>query len=253
MKTNRNPKLEISGQRAAAPRYALRKGLGAWELTFEGEHAVLKHEQGIYYVAYLLYNPPNQPIHGLALMLNVRSIYGKIHTVPQTIQQRSLGLDAAEAARNLRRKQHELEAILDDEDQIAPVRSEAFRELQHIYDYQEQNPPRIKTAAQKAPRAVRIAIHRFHQHLATDNDSQGGPNGPLRHFASHLEKYLLIPSARYSTSASHLSRAGIAGCFTYRPHRSRTTTPPLPAHDRLRPNTPPGTPPGKSPTIPSPD
>ena len=218
MNTDRNPKSPISRPRAAAaPRYALRKGLGAWELTFEGEHAILKHEQGIYYVAYLLYNPPNQAIHGLALMLRVRSIYGQPHTIPETIQQRSLGLDAAEAAWNLRRKQHELEAILDDEDQIAPVRAEAFRELEQIYDYQEENPPRVKTAAQKAPRAVRIAIHRFHQHLTAAHDPQGGPNGPLRQFASHLQKYLLIPSARYSTPGSHLARAAIAGCFTYEP------------------------------------
>jgi len=29
--------------------------------------------------------------------------------------------------------------------------------------------------------------------------------------------YLIIPSARYSTSGSHLARAAIAGCFTYEP------------------------------------
>src|SRR6267142_4672979 len=36
------------------PRYALRKGLGVWKLTFDGKEAELRHARGIFYVAYLL-------------------------------------------------------------------------------------------------------------------------------------------------------------------------------------------------------
>src|SRR5882672_12830783 len=50
-------------------RYCLRKGQGYWQLTFAGQDAVLKHEQGLAYVAYLLLNPPDEPIHALALAL----------------------------------------------------------------------------------------------------------------------------------------------------------------------------------------
>ena len=200
-----------------ADRYAIRNNLGVWELTFEGERALLKHEQGIYYVAYLLVNPTREPIHGLALLLKVREIYRQPRTVAETLQQRSLRFDEAEVVWGLRRKQHELEAILEDEDQIEPVKTEAFNELQQIKDYQEQNPPRIRTAAQKAPRAVRAAIHRLHQRLATALDAQGRPHALLRRFSAHLEKYLLIPSARYSTPGAHFARAAVAGCFTYEP------------------------------------
>jgi hypothetical protein len=35
-------------------RYALRRGLGFWELTFEGRQAIFKHELGALYVACLL-------------------------------------------------------------------------------------------------------------------------------------------------------------------------------------------------------
>src|SRR5438105_9449815 len=109
---------EIRGQQipTLAPRFALRKDLGFWQLTFKGRQAVFKHEQGAFYVAYLLLQPPQEPIHGLALAIKVRSIYDKSFAVPDIIQQRSLRLDEAEAVWNLRRKQHELEAILEDED-----------------------------------------------------------------------------------------------------------------------------------------
>src|SRR2546430_1992075 len=54
-------------------RYSLRQGLGLWQLTFEGRPALLKHEKGIYYVAYLLLPPPPHPIHGLNLAFRVQT------------------------------------------------------------------------------------------------------------------------------------------------------------------------------------
>src|SRR5882724_521603 len=70
-----------------APRYALHRDLGFWRLTFEGRHAVLKHELGLAYVAYLLTNPPAEPIHGLRLALEVRALYGKGADAADLIQQ----------------------------------------------------------------------------------------------------------------------------------------------------------------------
>ena len=49
------------------PRYALTKHIAFWHLTFNGQKACFDHEQGAYYVAYLLLNPPSEPIHGMAL------------------------------------------------------------------------------------------------------------------------------------------------------------------------------------------
>ena len=49
--------------------YALRRGLGFWELTFEGRQAIFKHEQGALYVACLLLDPPPEPMHAVALAL----------------------------------------------------------------------------------------------------------------------------------------------------------------------------------------
>src|SRR5947209_1255502 len=58
------------------PRYALRRGLGTWELTFKGQRAVLKHEKGINYVAYLLTHPSKEPLHALDLASRINSIDG---------------------------------------------------------------------------------------------------------------------------------------------------------------------------------
>ena len=89
-------------------RYALRRGLGFWELIFESRRAVFKHEQGTLYVACLLLDPPSEPIHAMALALKARKINGQAPGEAELIQERNLGLDDAEAVRNLRRKQRAL-------------------------------------------------------------------------------------------------------------------------------------------------
>ena len=53
-------------------RYALRRGVDYWALVFEGQETVFKHELGALYVAYLLLNPPREPIHAVALALKAR-------------------------------------------------------------------------------------------------------------------------------------------------------------------------------------
>src|ERR1043166_497323 len=58
-----------------APRYAIRKGLGVWKLIFDGQETELGHERGIFYVAHLLTNPPQHPIHALALIAKIPELY----------------------------------------------------------------------------------------------------------------------------------------------------------------------------------
>ncbi|HWW02606.1 MAG TPA: hypothetical protein VNZ64_23105 [Candidatus Acidoferrum sp.] len=192
MKKSRSQQSEKSRQVTAAPRYALRKGLRAWELTFKGKRAVLKHEQGIHYVAYLLAHPPAEPIHALDLATRLAEPDSKASGIteiadPATgralplerharLQERGLGLDAAETMRRVLRSQNELEAILEDPLTIEPVREEVQRELIGLYRYEEANTARTRDSAQRCVRAVRMAIRRFHQHLATAVDAQGRPD-----------------------------------------------------------------------------
>jgi hypothetical protein len=108
------------------PQYGLFRAPGFWELTFERRNAVLKHEQGALYVVRLLLHPPPEPIHALAL--EARSIDGQHGGADEIIQQRSLGLDDAETILRLRRQQRALAAMLEDEQEIEPVKAEARRE-----------------------------------------------------------------------------------------------------------------------------
>src|ERR1035441_1827919 len=89
--------------------YALCRGRGFWEVTFEGREAIFRHEQGALYVAWLLLHPPRKPIHALALALEARVFSGQTPGAADVIQQRYLGLDEAEAVRNMRRRERELE------------------------------------------------------------------------------------------------------------------------------------------------
>jgi hypothetical protein len=61
-----------------------------------------------------------------------------------------------------------------------------------------------------------MAIKRFHDRLRAAVDRDGRPHPVLQSFGVHLEKYLLLPSARYSGVRSR-ARTGLCGRFTYEP------------------------------------
>jgi hypothetical protein len=214
------------------PRYMIRKGLGFWRLIFDGQEAILKHERGVYFVAWLLTHPPEHPIHAIDLIAKIPEIYreqlglptlvdpttGKSVTLESgaRIQERSLALDDAHAMRALFHKEKELENILDS-DASEPVKNEALRELEQIAEFQKHHAGRSKDGAQRAVRSVRMAITRLHENLIEALDHEGHPHPVLRPFAHHLHKHILTPSARHSLTTSRGSRGALAGSFTYEP------------------------------------
>ena len=195
----------------------MRRGLGFWELTFEGRRAVFKHEQGALYVACLLLDPPPEPIHALALALKARKENGQAPEEAELIQERNLGLDDAEAVRNLRRKQRALETVLDDELAIAAVKAEARREREEILEFLRKNSWRTRDNAGRCVRAVAVAIKRFHAHLAKAVDTEGRPHPVLQGFARHLREHLLTPSGRGGGHGGARARWTGGGCFIYVP------------------------------------
>ena len=199
-------------------------------------HAVFDHEQGAFYVAYLLLNPPEEPIHGIALEIKSLAYFKLFLNCPAVteivnpsagetmilacdaiFEQRNFALDDKYSIAPLRRKQLELEAILDNEHASEPVKAEVRRELAELYAWQKKSPSRIMDEAKKAVRAVREAIRHFHVNLEEALDPRGNPHPVLRPFAAHLKEYLLIPSNRYSNAGRGRTKTGVAGRFTYEP------------------------------------
>jgi hypothetical protein len=225
------PKLLSEGGATPKPRYVFRKGLGVWDLIFEGEPAAIKHERGAFYANWLLYHPDETPLHALDLMTKIPELYRQQLGIAELIdpatgksvalasharlQERSLALDDRESMRALFRKQRELENLLDSGEASEPVKAEALRDLEAIYDFQRRHGRRSRDSARRAAHAVRSAIARFHEHLRSALGNDGGPHPVLRPFAEHIEKHILIPSARYAGCGGLNARTGLAGCFTY--------------------------------------
>jgi hypothetical protein len=204
--------------RPSTPPYRLRRGLGFWQLTFMGQDAVLKHEQGLAYIAWLLLNPPEEPIHAVALALNARKMCGEPVDPAELIQQRSLGLDDAESLRFLRQHEEKLQAIIDDEDQIDPVKEEAISELKEIYEFQNKNSWSTRDNAQRCVRAVTMAIKRFHKNLAQATTLHRRPDLAVRAFADHIYHHIMVPSGRAGNHGGARRWLRIpGGCFTYDP------------------------------------
>ena len=115
---SKSPSRPSTPPRLHAPDYTIRKHIAFWSLTFNGQEACFDHEQGAYYVAYLLLNPPDEPIHGMALEIKSLAYFGLFSKAaceteiinPSTgetmilaadaiLQQRNFALDAASQAR----------------------------------------------------------------------------------------------------------------------------------------------------------
>jgi hypothetical protein len=197
--------------------FHLRQDLGFWVLSSGDDQAILKHEIGLSYVAYLM-DHPNEPIHGLALALKIRAQRnGQPADSAELIQERALALDDAEAARRLFLKQQELEGVIDDPMQIDPVKEEASRQLLEIYEYQNKNPWRTRDNAQRCVRAVTMSLKRLHRRLAKASDAQGNPHPVFQPFAKHIFSHILIPSGRGAGHGGIRPHQSLAGSFIYQP------------------------------------
>jgi hypothetical protein len=194
--------------------YALRRGFGTWEVTFEGERDSFKEEQGAEYVVWLLMHPPLEPIHAADLALKARPALSGTPWA-EGIQQRSLGLDDAEALRRLQQQVRELEAVQQDHQASEREKAEARKQRADIREFLRKNPWRNRDGAQKCIRSVSMAIKRLCDNLAEAVDAEGKPHPVLQAFAEHLYQYLLTPSGRGGGQGGVRGLAG--GCFTYEP------------------------------------
>ena len=175
--------------------YVLRRGLGTWEVTFEGRRDSFREEQGAEYMIWLLLHPPPQPIHATALVLEAGHTDKYAPEGAEVFQQRNLGLDDAEAVRNLRRRARELEAVSEGQEARPGGKAEARGERRESLEFLRKNAWRSPDSAQKCARAVAKAIERLVRNLACGVDAEGKEHPVLQDFAWHLREHLLIPWA----------------------------------------------------------
>jgi len=117
------------------------------------------------------------------------------------------------------RRQRALERVLEDRQEIEPVKAEALRELEEVTEFLRTSPWLSHHGAERCARAVAAAIKRLHARLAEAVDAEGKPDEVLRAFALHLHEYLLVPSGRGGMYARAQVVSGFAGCFVYQPPR----------------------------------
>jgi hypothetical protein len=208
----------VNNAKSEIRHYALRRGLGTWEVTFEGRRDSFADQQGAEYVVWLLTHPPLEPIHAVNLALEVNQAPGDTPWGTGGFQQRSLGLDDAETVRRLRRQARAFGAVLENEMESEAAKAEARRQREEILEFLRTNPWRSRDCAQKCVRAISMAIRRLYDHLAEGVDAEGKSHPVLQDFAWHLFQYLLVPSGRGGEHGG--ARRGLVmskGCFTYEP------------------------------------
>jgi hypothetical protein len=107
--------------------------------------------------------------------------------------------------------------VLDEDEEIEPVKAEALRELVAIADFMRQHPWRSRDCVLKCAREVGLAIRCLHARLAVAVDAEGKPDAALRAFAQHLDEHLLIPSDGGGIPGRFRLGAALPGWFTYHP------------------------------------
>ncbi len=188
----------------------LRKEHRGWQLVFQGETRFLADEKGLHYTAYLLKNPPPDPIHASELAAKAMGdavIEG----------QRNLSADDKDTLAAMKKSRQEFQAVLDDDEATDVEKNEATSELAKIDAWAKKHARGTEASEQKQARAIRAAIRRLVDGLAQAEYDKGVPDDVLQAFGQHLERYLVKPSSVGNTSRKARVQSGMAGKFTYLP------------------------------------
>ena len=213
------------------PRYALHREGSLWRLTFEEGRAILKHEQGICYVAAMLSQPRERvkKLNLAARYSSPRSQGGGIeiydpatgrHEPPasmEPVHEAALAADDDQARRDYQTRARELKETIDDPTETERAKVAAREELEAIAAHLSKDNRTVRDPTKAAADAVRISIHRFRRNLVERDDTVSSPLLVRRGFARHLQRYLLVPSGRYSDPGARKARGEQTGCLLYDP------------------------------------
>jgi hypothetical protein len=214
------------------PRYALHREGSLWRLTFEDDQAMLKHEQGICYVAEML-NHPRERVKKLNLAANYSTprsqggsgieIYDPAtgqHEPPASLEpvhEAALAADDQEARRAYQARARELKETINDPTETKRAKVEAREELKVIAAHLSKDSRTVRDPMKAAGDAVRVGINRFLRNLVERDDTGSSPLAVRRGFAKHLQRYLVVPSGRYAAPRARKARGELTGCLLYDP------------------------------------
>ena len=208
MKTNRSQQSGVGGV-GGPERFSLRNDHEFWELTFNARRAVVPQHQALFYVAWLLANPPADPIPATTLATIVFDLFAEHPDFDLSPTWLATRRDDLRVTAILRRKQRSLEVILRRDGPIDLAKSEAQRELAVVEDFQETFHNEITHTGRQVSQTLHIGLHQLYTTLIRAVDAQGNPHTILRSFATHLQLHILVPSA--------IASAPGTPHFTYQP------------------------------------
>ena len=214
------------------PRYALHREGSLWRLAFDDGRAILKHEQGICYVAEMLSHPRER-----VKKLNLAARYSSLRSQggsgieiydPATgkyeppasmepVHEGALAADDDEARRAYEARARKLKETIHDPTETERAKVEAREELEAIAAHLSKDSRMVRDPTKSAADAVRIGINRFLRNLVGRGDTVSSPLPVHRGFPKHLQRYLVVPSSRYAAPGARKARDGLTGCLLYDP------------------------------------
>jgi hypothetical protein len=214
------------------PRYALRREGSLWHLTFNGREAVLRHEQGLCYLAEMLSRPGER-----VKKLDLAAKYSRSKTnggssmevydpatgtsLPpnrtESVRESSLAGDEQEAGDACRKRALELKETIDDETETEAAKAEAREELGLIVAHLKKDHRVFRDSTKAAGDAIRNAIKKLLHGLLNGGSSASTEQSVRREFAEHIQRHLLTPSRRYSAPGARKARGELTGCLLYEP------------------------------------
>lgn len=206
------------GKGEGTARYALRRELGVWRVTFEGSEAMVRDGTGMRRAAFLMLHSPGVALHATDLLLRIDNLErgagarrGEGASVSKiTVQQRCLALEDAETRRAVYRRMRELETTAEDEDLPGAAREEARREADILREGLLSGLGRSRDEALRATDRVGKSLRRLAGALVAARDEFGRPHPVLAAFGAHLKRHLIGASREGA-------RNGAASCFLYAP------------------------------------
>jgi hypothetical protein len=214
------------------PRFALRRDGDVWHLTFDAREAMLKHEQGVYYLAEMLTHPGERikKLHLAAKYSGLKSrglctieVYdpatGRIETPAsmEPVHEAALATDDLEARNACKARARELKETIEDPTETDAAKMEAREELEQIVAHLRRDNRVVRDPTKASGDAIRSALKKLLRNLMEPGGSAGTPQSVRREFAQHIERYLLIPSRRFGAPQARMARGELTGCLLYEP------------------------------------